>query len=227
MTDKERYKQLKIENDEKLSTLVDSYHFIGHTYLLKARGYATKNLDTEARIKDVLDELLSFCERGIPAPMAIPNTSEYVEGKIKLLTKASTKNEKVKSIIWTVVTFTILIGFVLFGLWMREGNYLDKPQNIKHTKVDNALVIEWDKVENANAGYSVYYEELSGTKSEIKQVDQTNTEKVTLIIEGLDLSKTYTFYIYANEVSTQNAYVEKTVLYYQSETTEYIYTPGE
>lgn len=227
MTDKERYKQLKIENDEKLSTLIDSYHFIGHTYLLKARGYATKNLDTEARIKDVLDELVSFCERGLPAPMAIPNTSEYIEGKVKLLTKASDKNEKVKSIIWTVVIFTIIIASVLFGLWLRKANYLEKPTNIKHTIVDKNIVLEWDSVKGATKGYSIYYIDDTGNKSEIIMVPESQTEKVTYIYESLDITKSYTFYIYANEVTTENTYVELTILLYQSETAEYKYTPGE
>ena len=116
MTDKERYKQLKEENDAKMNTLVDSYHFIANNYVLKARGYAEKSLDTEARIKDVLDELISFCDKGMPAPMAIPNTNEYIKEKISLLAKRKETGEKVKSIIWTVVFFAFIVSAVCLGL---------------------------------------------------------------------------------------------------------------
>lgn len=225
MTDKERYRELKKENDEKVASLIDSYHFIAHTYVLKARGYAEASLDTEARIKDVLDELLDFCDKGILAPMAIPNTTEYINNKILLLAKKSNTGQKVKSIIWTTVFFVFIASFIIFGLWLRKGNYLDKPQNVSHSVTTNEIIIEWDKVRSATLGYAIYYVDANGTESEHIDVSQGGEEQTRITyVYNLDPSKGYTFYIYCKDV-VKGEGEEMVVLYYGSEHTEYKYQP--
>ena len=57
MTKKERYKELIKENNNVLNALSDDYRKVGYNYVKKARGYAVKSLDTEIRIKEVLEEL--------------------------------------------------------------------------------------------------------------------------------------------------------------------------
>ena len=56
MTKKERYKELIKENNNVLNALSDDYRKVGYNYVKKARGYAVKSLDTEIRIKEVLEE---------------------------------------------------------------------------------------------------------------------------------------------------------------------------
>lgn len=226
MTDKERYKQLKEENDAKMNTLVDAYHFIANNYVLKARGYAEKNLDTEARIKDVLDELIDFCDRGLTAPMAIPNTNEYIKEKISLLAKRKDTAEKVKGIIWTTVFIVFLIATVGLGLIFKDYNYLDNPTNITSTVTeDGKIEITFDKVKSASFGYYIYYMENDEEKGKtyIEQpLDQDQT-KVSIILD-LDPTKSYTFYIYADDV-TKGEGEEFLVIYKGSEHVKYEYTP--
>ena len=60
MTKKERYKELIKENNNVLNALSDDYRKVGYNYVKKARGYAVKSLDTEIRIKEVLEELTNL-----------------------------------------------------------------------------------------------------------------------------------------------------------------------
>lgn len=225
MTDKERYQQLKKENDAKVATFIDAYHFIAHTYILKARGYAEASLDTEARIKDVLDELQDFCDKGMLAPMAIPNTTEYIEGKVKMLTKKSDKNKKVKTIIWNIAFFSFIASVVIFGLILRSKNVLAKPSNISHAIVEKEIHISWDRVPDAENGYTIYYIDERGVECEHTEVSQVSVEqdRVTHIYK-LNPEKEYTFYIYANDVTT-GVSEEMLYKYYRSEVAEYKYTP--
>lgn len=224
MDDKQRYRELKKENDDKLATLIDSYHFIGHNYVLKARGYAENSLDTEARIKDVLDELVDFCEKGMPAPMAIPNTTEYIEGKVSLLAKKKGSKEKAKNIVWTILLISFFASFIIIGLYFRQGNYLEKPSNISHTINGEEITLTWDRVSAASYGYSVYYIE-NGVESTHMMVEQTQDLETNPIYKcKIDPLKEYKFYIYCNDV-TQGENENFVVIYYGSEHTEYIYTP--
>lgn len=218
-----RYKELKKENNQKLETLTDTYKHIAHTYMLKARGYAENSLDTEARIKDVLDELVDFCEKGLPAPMAIPNMSEYIESKVVLLAKKSNKKEKVKSIIWTTVFAAFILSIIAFGLWLRSGNKLEKPQNISHTISGNSIIISWDVEKYASEGYTIYH---NNSKEEITVEQPETGERVSYTFEGLDTTKEYIFYIYANQV-TNTTNESAIIIYYGSKVAEYKYTPGE
>ena len=227
MDNKERYKQLKIENDEKMATLVDSYHFIANNYVLKARGYAEKNLDTEARIKDVLDELVGFCERGLPAPIAIPNTNEYIKEKISLLANRNDKGEKVKGIIWTTLFFCFIGACVLLGLFFRTDNYLDDPTNISYQITEEGkFELSWDKIRSASFGYYVYYQE--GEEKKEIYVLQPLEEKETRVycIIDIDITKEYTFYIYADDV-TKGEQEDFVVIYRGSNHIEFKYTPNE
>lgn len=217
-----RYKELKKENNQKLETLTDTYKHIAHTYMLKARGYAENTLDTEARIKDVLDELVDFCEKGLPAPMAIPNMSEYIESKVVLLAKKNSKKEKVKSIIWTVLFIASILLVIGFGLWLRSENYLKKPKNIEHSVTGNEITISWDVEKYASEGYTIYYDDEKN-KVTVEQPESADRVSYTF---NLDPSKEYTFYIYANQV-TNNNNESAVIIYYGSEVAEYIYTPGE
>ena len=228
MTDKERYKSLKQENDDKLATFVDSYHFIANNYVLKARGYAEKNLDTEARIKDVLDELQDFCDRGLPAPMAIPNTTEYIKSKMVLLAKRKNTGEKVKSIIWTTLFITFIIATVGLGLYFRTDNPIDAPTNIKSEIVEDRIILSWDKDQKASFGYGVYYILENGKASEIIYVEQPVDEsnRVKVIISDLDPSQNYVFYIFAQDV-TKGEGEDFIVIYKGSEHTKYKYSPTE
>lgn len=226
--EKNRYNELKKENDVKLETLTDSYKHIARTYVLKARGYAEKTLDTEARIKDVLDELLDACEQQIPVFVKVPDMSGYIESKINLLAKRSNKKEKVKSIVFTVLFIGFILSVIILGLYFRSGNYLDKPDNIKHEVIDGSFTISWDIDKNASAGYIIYYE-TSGltTKDESIIVElPLDSERASYTFNDIDLTKEYTFYIQASQV-TSNTNESAIIIYYASDVAEYKYTPGE
>lgn len=226
MTDKERYKLLKEENDQKLATFIDSYHFIANNYVLKARGYAEKNLDTEARIKDVLDEIQEFCDKGLPAPMAIPNTSEYIKNKIVLLAPRKNTGEKAKSIIWTILFGVFIVSTVLLGLYFRTDNPLDAPKNIESKVVDNQIELSWDIDRKASFGYGVYYMLETGKASDVIYVDQPIGEetRVKVILKELDPCEKYVIYIFAQDV-TKGEGEDFIVIYKGSEHTKYEYNP--
>lgn len=227
MDNKERYKQLKKENDDRVASLVDSYHFIAHTYVLKARGYAEASLDTEARIKDVIDELYDFCDKGMLAPMAIPNTTEYINSKMTVLAKKKNTGEKAKSIIFSVIFFTFLGAVVIFGLVLRGFNYLDEPKNIEVTPIGGSLQVSWDKIDQATQGYTVYYIDENGEQSELFTVDQPADDKTRVsTIINLDPTKEQTIYVYANDITTTDA-GEIIYLYKASKHVEYKYIPKE
>ena len=126
-------------------------------------------------------------------------------------------------IIFTTIFITLILGVIGFGLWLRSDNFLEKPKNIEHIVVDNKITISWDVDEFASQGYTIYHNE---SKEEILVEQPKSNNRVSYTFEGLDLTKEYTFYIYANEVRSNNS-DSAVVLYFGSKTAEYKYTPGE
>ena len=96
MDNKTRYKELIKENNEAISYLSDSYQRIVLAYTKKARGFGVKSLDTEVRIKKVIEEVTEFDQKNIDVNVAIPNMTDFIEERVKLISKAPSLKFKVK-----------------------------------------------------------------------------------------------------------------------------------
>lgn len=214
-----RYKELKKENNIKASQLSSSYQKIANAYVAKARGYAVKALDTEARIKEVLDELTDFDSRGVNVAIAIPNMTDYIEEKIKHLARVNYNPSKIKSVVATSIFALVIIGFIIFGLYLRSGNVLDTPTNLQAIPHgNNIIVLTWDKVEYASAGYIVWYSYNGKTSDKVEA--ETNTCSF-----NLDPNKEYIFYVYAKDVVSGSG-ENVTYIYYASDIAELEYKPS-
>lgn len=159
MNTKERYKQLKKENDELLSYLSESYKKIGTAYLKKARGYAVKSLDTEVRIKEVLEELTSFDEKSLDANIVISNMTEYIESNINKLSKAPKSSITIKEVIAVSLFIAAILAYFAFDLFLNKKTEHFEPTNIEvslaRSKGEDVLFIKWDYNQFASDGYDI------------------------------------------------------------------------
>ena len=96
MDNKTRYKELIKENNLAISYLSESYQRIVLAYTKKARGFGVKSLDTEVKIKKVIEEVTSYDEKNIDVNIAIPNMTDFIEERIKLISKAPSMKFKIK-----------------------------------------------------------------------------------------------------------------------------------
>jgi hypothetical protein len=191
-----RYIQLKKENNQICSYLGDSYKNIADIYIKKARGYASKSVDTEIKIKEVLEELKGFDDASIPQSVSIPNISNFIENRISKLSKKYRDLEQIKGIIAVVILIAVCIAWVAVGNYFSRTVYLDEPTNFAVSVVnDNKVTLTWDTVELAEE-YVIYYKDSTGKMSATRTIS-TNTYTFEL-----EYNKTYTFYLYAKETSS-------------------------
>lgn len=156
MNSKQRYKQLIKENNEQSLFLSNSYQKIANIYIKKARGFGVKSLDTEVKIKKVLEELTNFDQKNISVNIAIPNMTNYIEDKIKLLSKAPTLKFKIQEI--AAVTL-LLMGIIAYFIINRACskpitlNDVDKNTIQIELNANNCFYISWKANEYASNGY--------------------------------------------------------------------------
>ncbi len=214
MDSKERYKQLIKENNETIGYLSDSYQNIANIYIKKARGYANKSLETEVKIKKVLEELTSFDEKNLNVNLAIPNISVYVEGNIAKLSKAVHSKYKVTEIIAVSIFILLIIGYFVANFWLNKKHPLPAPQNISvavRQDRNNCFYLTWDPNDYATEGYYVMIYENDKLIKEVdvqKQVD-TNIKKQYYQTDIVyDDTKQYKFAI---KIQETNEYEESEV----------------
>lgn len=187
-----RYQQLKKENDQLLNTLGDSYQRLATIYIKKARGYAVRNEDTEVKVRDTLYLLKKHSDDGALCNVVIKNESEFIEERIKLLSKQYKDPDMIKGSIILAVIILITIGWVMVSKYLSRQVHFEAPTQVKVSSVeDNKVTISWEKVLYAKE-YSLYYK-VDGESSSTYY-----TEKCEYTFT-LEEEKTYTFFVYVGE----------------------------
>ncbi|MCM1513747.1 MAG: hypothetical protein NC090_02055 [Anaeroplasma bactoclasticum] len=223
MDTKTRYKQLIKENNQMMSYLSDSYQRIANNYIKKARGYGVRSIDTEVKIKLVLEELTSYDEKNIDTNIAIPNMTDYIEQHIQELSKAPNLSFKIKEIIAVGILIILIAGYYVINCQFNKKRPLAAPQDVVITVIgDNQhFYLEWTHNPLAQNGYKVTIKnketnEVIKTISIAKRVIDEKRQECNLTDIIYDSNITYVFEIKAQE--TQN--------YGESEIASYTY-PNE
>lgn len=220
MDTKTRYKQLIKENNQTMTYLSDSYQRIANNYIKKARGYGVKSIDTEVKIKVVLEELSSYNQKNIDANIAIPNMTNYIEQHIQELSKAPNISFKIKEIVAVGILIILIAGYYVINCQFNKKKPLAAPQDVVISVIgDNQhFYLEWTHNPLAQNGYKVIIRnketnEVIKTISIAKRViDEKRQEcNLTDIIYNPDI-------IYVFEIKTQ-----ETQNYGESEIATYIY----
>lgn len=220
MDTKTRYKQLIKENNQTMTYLSYSYQRIANNYIKKARGYGVKSIDTEVKIKVVLEELSSYDQKNIDANIAIPNMTNYIEQHIQELSKAPNISFKIKEIVAVGILIILIVGYYVINCQFNKKKPLAAPQDVVISVIgDNQhFYLEWTHNPLAQNGYKVTIRnketnELIKTISIAKRViDEKRQEcNLTDIIYNPDI-------IYVFEIKTQ-----ETQNYGESEIATYIY----
>ena len=187
-----RYQELKKENDQLLNSLGDSYLRVATIYLKKARGYGVKSEDTEVKIRDTLYILKKYSDEGALCNVVIKNESEFIEERIKLLSKQYKDPEMMKGAIILGIIVICSIAWVVVGKYLSRQVYFEKPTGfIVSEVVDNKVTLTWNSVMYAKE-YSIYYK-VEGESSSTYYTEKCEYSFV------LEKGKTYTFYLYVDE----------------------------
>ena len=187
----ERIQELKKENNQLLNSLGDSYLRLADIYVKKARGYGVRNEDTEVKIRDTLFILKKYSDEGALCNVVIKNESEFIEGRVKLLSKQYKDPDMLKGAIILGVLVVLAIGWVVVGKYLSRKVYFDKPTNFVVSNVeDNKVTLTWGNVLYAKE-YSIYYKVDNNSSSTYY------TEKCEYTFT-LEKGKTYTFYLYVD-----------------------------
>lgn len=220
MDSKQRYKEIIKENDLDISYLSDSYQNVANIFSKKARGYGIKSLDTEVKIKEIVKEITDYDQKGIPVNIAIPNVSEYIETKMKQVSKAPSSKDKVKEIIAVSIFLLIIAGYFVINFMINKKIPLDAPTDVNATIVtnnnQNYFYLEWKYNNLATEGYNlkvIIDDEIVKDIVVLKNVDTTtNMQFIELKDVLYDSTKTYIF-----EISTaaNDTYKESEITRYQ------------
>ena len=220
MDTKTRYKQLIKENNQTMTYLSDSYQRIANNYMKKARGYGVKSIDTEVKIKAVLEELTSYNEKNIDAHIAIPNMTDYIEQHIQELSKAPNISFKIKEIIAVGILIILIVGYYVINCQFNKKRPLAAPQDVVISVIgDNQhFYLEWTHNPLAQNGYRIAIKnketnEVIKTISIAKRVIDEKRQECNLTDILYNPEITYIFEIKAQE--TQN--------YGESEIASYTY----
>lgn len=201
-----RYQELKKENNELLSVLTDSYQRIADIYVKKARGYGVRSEDTEVKIRDTLFILKKYSDEGAICSVVIKNESDFIEERVKLLSKQYKDPELVKGAIIFAVLIVLTIGWVVVGQYLSRKVYFETPTALKVSNVENNKVtITWESVLYAKE-YCIYYEVDNNRSSTYY------SEKCEFTFT-LEENKTYTFFVYVQENDLFGKSNEATVSY--------------
>lgn len=223
MDQKTRYKQIIKENNEVLNALGDSYRRIAYNYTKKARGYGVKSVDTEIKIKAVLEELTQYEEQRLEANTVIPNMTDYIEGHIQELSKAPNLSIKIKEIVAVGILILCVVGYFVLNAYFNRKRPLGVPADtivqVITVSDKNYFCLMWEENPLASEGYTikVYKEDGSMepyTKVIRKNVDANTGKQMSEIKEiSYDGTSTYIFEIMANETDKYNASEVFTIKY--------------
>ncbi len=156
MNPKQRYKELIKENDNAILQLSEDYQVIANAYTKKARGYGTKSLDTEVRIKEVIEELISFDEQHLDKNEAIGNMTDYIENNIKKIAKAPGRANKIKEIIAVSIFILLIAGYFVLNTWLNRKRPLAAPTDITiDLDEEGCFKLTWTYNVLATEGYEV------------------------------------------------------------------------
>ena len=157
MDNKTRYKELIKENNEAISYLSDSYQRIVLAYTKKARGFGVKSLDTEVKIKKVIEEVTGFDQKNIDVNIAIPNMTDFIEERIKLISKAPSMKFKIKEIVAITLLIVGIIAYFVIDKACSKDIKLGQPINVVVTVTNetNCFYLTWQNNEYAKQGYSL------------------------------------------------------------------------
>lgn len=215
MDPKKRYKQLIKENNDELNQLSDSFRRIAYNYTKKARGYGVKSLDTEVRIKEVLDELTSYDEKHLDANIVIPNMTEYIEAHIKLLSKAPHFSIKIKEIIAVSILILCIIGYFVLNAYLNRKMPLGVPSDaiIEVAEPDKYFRISWSENPFAEEGYEIkIYKKDVAMEPIIKNITKSVIDgKQICEIKELSYDGT-SIYIFEIKAKATDEYKESEVL---------------
>ena len=158
MDNKTRYKELIKENNLAISYLSESYQRIVLAYTKKARGFGVKSLDTEVKIKKVIEEVTSYDEKNIDVNIAIPNMTDFIEERIKLISKAPSMKFKIKEIVAITLLIAGIVAYFIIDKACSKDIRLGEPINVVVTvnESTNCFYLTWQNNEMAKSGYNIY-----------------------------------------------------------------------
>ncbi len=187
-----RYQELKKENNDLINQLGDSYLRLADIYVKKARGYGVKSEDTEVKIRDTLYILKKYSDQGALCNVVIKNESEFIEERVKLLSKQYKDPEMLKGAIILGILVILAIAWVGVSKYLSRQVYFETPTSFKVSNVENNnITLSWNSVMYASE-YSIYYSVDNNSSSTY----YTDKCEYTFTLEK---GKTYTFYLYVGE----------------------------
>lgn len=212
MDTKTRYKQLIKENNDMLNKLGDSFRRIAYNYTKKARGYGVKGIDTEVKIKAVLEELTTYDENHLDANIIIPNMTEYIESHIKQLSKAPNISIKIKEVLAVSALILCIIGYFILNSYLNRKRSLGVPTDaiVEVDSTSDYFRLIWEENPLASEGYTIKIYKEDGsmepfTKIVKKNVDSNSGKQISEIKEIIyDGVSRYIFEIQANETNDYN-----------------------
>lgn len=212
MDTKTRYKQLIKENNDMLNKLGDSFRRIAYNYTKKARGYGVKGIDTEVKIKAVLEELTTYDENHLDANIIIPNMTEYIESHIKQLSKAPNISIKIKEVLAVSALILCIIGYFVLNSYLNRKRSLGVPTDaiVEVDSTSDYFRLIWEENPLASEGYTIKIYKEDGsmepfTKIVKKNVDSNSGKQISEIKEIIyDGVSRYIFEIQANETNDYN-----------------------
>ncbi len=212
MDTKTRYKQLIKENNDMLNKLGDSFRRIAYNYTKKARGYGVKGIDTEVKIKAVLEELTTYDENHLDANIIIPNMTEYIESHIKQLSKAPNISIKIKEVLAVSALILCIIGYFVLNSYLNRKRPLGVPTDaiVEVDSTSDYFRLIWEENPLASEGYTIKIYKEDGsmepfTKIVKKNVDSNSGKQISEIKEIIyDGVSRYIFEIQANETNDYN-----------------------
>lgn len=212
MDTKTRYKQLIKENNDMLNKLGDSFRRIAYNYTKKARGYGVKGIDTEVKIKAVLEELTTYDENHLDANIIIPNMTEYIESHIKQLSKAPNISIKIKEVLAVSALILCIIGYFVLNSYLNRKRPLGVPTDaiVEVDLTSDYFRLIWEENPLASEGYTIKIYKEDGsmepfTKIVKKNVDSNSGKQISEIKEIIyDGVSRYVFEIQANETNDYN-----------------------
>lgn len=220
MDTKTRYKELIKENNEAISYLGDSYKNIAQIFAKKARGFGVKGLDTEVKIKEVISELTDYDSKRILVNIAIPNLTEYIESKMKSISKAPSKKDRIKEIIAVSIFLLVIAGYFVINHLINKKIPLDPPQDVTCTLISNSnnqeyFYLEWKYNNLSTEGYNLKVKINGEVVKDIvieKNVD-TTTNRQCVILKDVVYNPSN---IYVFEISTaaNDTYEESDITVY-------------
>ena len=186
----DRYKQIKKENEDIVKYLGDSYQNIANIYMKKARGFGAKNIDTEVKIKSVLEEIRSFDEDHRVYSEAIPNENDFINEKMKNISKRSSSKEKVSSIIAGTILIVVLVVWIAVGQYLGRTVHLDEPKDVTAFVMSPTSVkVTWKDVQLAKQ-YEIYYVTPSNQEKATRTISATE-----YVFNDLTERGTYKFFV--------------------------------